>query len=136
MKTIGRAYLIAYALDAFLSVAASFSPGLEPLSNIVSTVVIIFTLGVFILALLNRLTNRKLFIVLSGFYLLMTAFGFVLALALLARSGPEMAQRTNISIASLSEQFAWYGPTHWVLLALWTCLALYGLTQFKNEEKA
>jgi hypothetical protein len=128
MKALGRIFLIVYALDAVLGLVASFVWDLETASNGVSCVVLIFAVVVLILACLKRVRPQVVFLVLSGYYLLMSAFGMLLGFALVSKLGPQAAQQPELmTLKSLGEQFGWYWPVHWVLMGVWLLVSAYGL---------
>ena len=134
MKIFAWVYLIAFSLDAGISIVASFDSSLETLSNIVSAPIILFTLIAFILSCINRLKPRKLFVTLSGFYLGMVIFGIVLGVLLAAKLGPESMPSENLQ-QFLRNQFAWYWTVHWCLMLLWLFLATYGFITLKKENR-
>jgi hypothetical protein len=134
MRTVGWVYLAGYALDASLSVIASYLPGFLLVSNGISMVIAAFTLVTFILACLGQLKPRRIFLVLSGYYFLVLGFGFILAILLAIHLGPRKLQGTDINPQFLRQQFPWFEPVQLTLLALWLCLVVYGFVAYTRAN--
>src|ERR1051325_4332684 len=134
MRILGWIYLGGYALDAGLSLLASYMPELLPASNFLSTMISVFTIVAFLLALFSQLAPQKLFLVLTGYYFLLLAFGFGLGILILAELGPQKAQGIDVNPQFLRQQFGWYEPVHLTLNLLWFCLAVYGLLRYASNK--
>jgi hypothetical protein len=133
MRLLGWIYLGGYALDAGLSLVSLLEPSLLLASNVVSVSILCFTIVVFILACLGKLTPRKVFLVLSGYYFLLTGFGVVLGVLLLFQIGPQGLENMEITPQVLSQQFPWHEPIQWGLLAVWLCLAAWGFVLYSKS---
>jgi hypothetical protein len=130
MRTLGIVYLVGYLIDLCVSIVASSAPGLEGLSNAISSLLSVASIAVLILACLNKLRPRLFFLLAAGYYLFMVGIGFVLGVALAFKLGAQEAAQ-QISEQSMTgvlrQQFAWYVFLHWTLLTVWALLGLYGL---------
>ena len=135
MKVLGFLYIILYCIDAAVSVVASFIPNWEALSGGISQVAIIISLAVFVLALLNKLIPKNVFLTLSGYYMGLVVFGIGLGVMLAFNLGPDGVPSV-ISLRFLREQFSWYWSVHWLLLIGMCGLATYGLSSLSNTENA
>jgi hypothetical protein len=134
MRTLGWIYLAGYALDAGLSAIASYAPGLVLASNLISTLMMLFTIVAFVLAVLGKLKPRKVFLALSGYYFFMLGFGFVLGVLLAVELGPQKLQGVDFNPQFLRQHYPWFEPVQLALLFVWTCLALYGLMSYGNSK--
>ncbi|HYV36538.1 MAG TPA: hypothetical protein VE988_12575 [Gemmataceae bacterium] len=134
MKTVGWIYLVAYALDAVLSLISSYVPGFLLASNVVSTVVVLFTLVAFVLACVGQLKPRKVFIILACFYCLVLGFGLIIGVLLVVQLGPQKLQGADINPQFFRQTFAWFEPVHLALQAVWLCLAAYGLVAYARRK--
>ena len=88
MKALGWIYLGLYLFDAGLSAVASYVPSFLLVSNALSTVVLLFTIVVFVLTCLRKLRPASVFLILCCYYFLLNAFGFFLGVLALVRSLP------------------------------------------------
>ena len=134
MKPLGWIFLGGYALDAVLSLIASYVPGPLFASNVISSVMILFTIVVFILAIFGKMAPRVVFLSLCGYYFFMLAFGFVVSIVLLAKLGPDKFLSVEVSPQFLRQQFDWLGPVHLTLLFVWLFLASYGLVSYARHK--
>jgi hypothetical protein len=133
MKTFGWIYIIVFCIDAVVSLVAYFVPGLEVISSLIGTILILLSIAVFILACINKLTPRKIFFILSGFYLLVFVFGFVLGIFLIVKLGlPAVSQ--GITVEFLREQFVWYGPLFMFLNIVELLLSVYGTLAYRKAR--
>jgi len=82
MRNLGIIYLIAYLIDAFASVIATFAPAVEGASTMVSYLLIAATIRTLVLACLNKLRPGRIFLFASGYYLFMVGCGVLFAVAL------------------------------------------------------
>jgi hypothetical protein len=129
MKKFGWIYIIVFCIDAVVSLVAYFFSGLEVISSIIGMILILLSVVVFILACINKLTPRKIFLILSGFYLLVLVFGFVLGIFLVLKLGlPAVSQ--GVTVEFLREQFAWYGPLFIFLNIVELLLSVYGIVAY------
>ncbi len=133
MKTFGWIYIIVFCIDAVMSLVAYFVSGLEVISRPIGTILIILSIVVFILACINKLTPRKIFLILSGFYLLVLAFGFVLGIFLVAKLGLQAVSQ-GITVGFLREQFAWFGPLFMFLNIVELLLSVYGILAYRKAR--
>jgi hypothetical protein len=130
MRTFGIIYVIAFLIDALVSILATFVPAAEGASNAITFLVTIGTVITFVLVCINKLQPRWYFIITSGFYVFMMACGVVLGVALAFKMGPQaMLEQTSkgSTFVLLRQQFSWYIFVHWTLLTIWTALGLYGV---------
>ena len=133
MKTFGWIYIIIFCIDAVVSLVAYFVSGLEVISSSISTILILLSIAVFILACISKLIPRKIFFILSGFYLLVLVFGFVLGIFLVVKLGlPAVSQ--GVTIEFLQEQFIWYGPLFIVLNIVELLLSVYGIWAYRKAR--
>jgi len=133
MKTFGWLYLIVFCIDAVVSLLAYFVSGLEVISSPIGTILILLSIVVFILACINKLTPRKIFLILSGFYLLVLVFGFVLGIFLVAKLGLQAVSQ-DITVGFLREQFAWFGPLFIFLNIVELLLSVYGILAYRKAR--
>ena len=133
MKTFGWIYIIVFCIDAVMSLVAYFVSGLEVISSPIGTILIILSIVVFILACINKLTPRKIFLILSGFYLLVLVFGFVLGIFLVAKLGLQAVSQ-GITVGFLREQFAWFGPLFMFLNIVELLLSVYGILAYRKAR--
>jgi hypothetical protein len=133
MKTFGWIYLIVFCIDAVVSLVAYFVSGLEVISSPIGTILILLSIVVFILACINKLTPRKIFLILSGFYLLVLVFGFVLGIFLVAKLGLQAVSQ-GITVGFLREQFAWFGPLFIFLNIVELLLSVYGILAYRKAR--
>jgi hypothetical protein len=131
MKTFGWIYIIVFCIDAVVSLIAYFVSGLEVISSPIGTILILLSIVVFILACINKLTPRKIFFILSGFYLLVLVFGFVLGIFLVAKLGLQAVSQ-GITVGFLREQFAWFGPLFIFLNIVELLLSVYGILAYRK----
>lgn len=131
VKTFGWIYIITYCIDVLVGLVSSFVPQMELTSNIISVPVSLMSIVVLILACIGIMTPRRIFLAMSGLYMLLMGFGLVLAVLLIAKVGPEMASQ-EMSLAFLRDQFAWYGPVHWALMIVWLSIAAYGFMAYRK----
>ena len=129
MKTFGFIYLIAYLLDAIVSIAAVFVPTLEYTSNLISTPLGILAVVVFFLVLFNRLKPKILFLILSSYYISMLFYGVILGVAIAIKLGPKVANQ-SVGESFLREHFSWYGHVEMAILFLWLFIAVIGLYRY------
>lgn len=134
MRTLGWIYLAGYALDAGMSVIATYMPGALPSRNFISTIIILSTIVAFVLACLGLLKPRKIFLVLSGYYFLMIGFGIVVGMLLAVQFSPQQLQALDVNPQFLTQQFPWFEPVNLALLVLWPCLAVYGLVAYSGAN--
>ena len=133
MKTFGWIYIIVFCIDAVMSLVAYFFSCLEIISSIIGMILILLSIAVFILACINKLTPRKIFLILSGFYLLVLVFGFVLGIFLVLKLGlPAVSQ--GVTVEFLREQFAWYGPLFMFLNIVELLLSVYGILAYRKAR--
>lgn len=133
MKTFGWIYIIIFCIHAVVSSVAYFVSGLELISSLIGTILILLSIAVFILACISKLTPRKIFLILSGFYLLVFVFGFVLGIFLVVKLGlPAVSQ--GITIEFLREQFVWYGPLFMALNIMELLLSVYGIWAYRKTR--
>jgi hypothetical protein len=133
MKTFGWIYIIVFCIDAVVSLAAYFVPGLEIISGLIGTILVLLSIVVFIFACLGKLIPRKIFFILSGFYLLVFVFGFVLGIFLIVKLGlPAVSQ--GITVEFLREQFVWYGPLFMFLNIVDLLLSVYGILAYRKAR--
>jgi hypothetical protein len=133
MKTFGWVYIIVFCIHAVVSLVAYFVSGLEVIGSIIGMILILLSIAVFILACIGKLTPRKIFFILSGFYLLALVFGFVLGIFLIVKLGlPTVSQ--GITVEFLREQFAWYGPLFLVLNIVELLLSAYGIQAYRKAR--
>lgn len=133
MKTFGWIYLIVFCIDAVVSLVAYFVSGLEVISSPIGTILILLSIVVFILACINKLTPRKIFLILSGFYLLVLVFGFVLGIFLVAKLGLQAVSQ-GITVGFLREQFAWFGPLFIFLNIVELLFSVYGILAYRKAR--
>lgn len=133
MKAFGWIYIIAYCIDAVVSLVATVASGAETLSNVISVPVSLLSIVVLILTCIGKLNPRKIFLILSGFYLLMIGFGILLGLLLVAKLGPSVASQA-MTLEFFREQFVWYGPVHWILIILWLLASAYGVQAYRKVQ--
>jgi len=133
MKTFGWIYIIVFCIDAVMSLVAYFVSGLEVISSPIGTILIILSIVVFILACINKLIPRKIFLILSGFYLLVLVFGFVLGIFLVAELGLQAVSQ-GITVGFLREQFAWFGPLFMFLNIVELLLSVYGILAYRKAR--
>lgn len=133
MKTFGWIYIIVFCIDAVMSLVAYFVSGLEVISSPIGTILIILSIVVFILACINKLIPRKIFLILSGFYLLVLVFGFVLGIFLVAKLGLQAVSQ-GITVGFLREQFAWFGPLFMFLNIVELLLSVYGILAYRKAR--
>ena len=134
MRTLGWVYLAGYALDAGLSVIASYVPDVMLASNVISTINLLFTTVAFVLACLGKLKPRKIFFLLTGYYFLVLGFGFAVGILLALQLGPQNLQGVDVNPQFLRQKFPWFEPLHLTLLFMWTCLAVYGLMSYAQTN--
>ncbi len=135
MKTIAWAYIGFYIIDAILSIVSSFSTRLEIVSDTYSSFNILFTCIVFIFACFNKVQPRRIFFIMTGYYFLLILFGFVLGIVIGVQWGPDAVKEMNVSsLTFLRTHFNWYWPVHWMLLLIWSCVALYGFIHYKKHS--
>ena len=132
-KILGWIYLYYYLADFIFSIIATFVSALEPASNMVSVILALFSVVILIIACVGVVKPRVIFIILSFYYLLLNVFGMGLGIALVVRYGPEVADK-KISISYLAEQFSWYMPVHWILIALGILLSFYGIVFYMKHQ--
>ncbi len=133
MKTFGWIYIIVFCIDAVVSLVAYFFSGLEVISSIIGMILILLSVVVFILACINKLIPRKIFFILSGFYLLVLVFGFVIGIFLVVKLGlPAVSQ--GVTVEFLREQFAWYGPLFMFLNIVELLLSVYGILAYRKAR--
>lgn len=135
MKIFGWIFLLACFIDAATSIAATFMPALGDLSNLISTPVCFSAVAVFVLACMNRLRPRRVFLTLSAYYGGLMAFGFCLGVALVIKLGPSAAGH-KVTIQFLREQFSWYECVHWLLIVPWLVLSIYGILAYQKWQTA
>jgi hypothetical protein len=133
MKTFGWIYIVAYCIDALGSLVAILTPRMEGVSNIISTLVALLSIVVLILAYMGKLKPRKIFLIMSGFYMAMLGVGIVIAVLLAAKLGPSVASQ-EITLAFLREQFAWYNPVQWIIIIIWLLVSAYGIQAYRKVE--
>jgi hypothetical protein len=133
MKTFGWIYIIVFCIDAVVSLAAYFVSGLEMISGPIGTILILLSIIVFILACIGKLIPRKIFFILSGFYLLVLVFGFVLGIFLVLKLGLPAASQ-GITVEFLYEQFAWFGPLFLILNIVELLLSVYGILAYRKAR--
>jgi type IV pilus assembly protein PilA len=135
MRTFGWIYIIAFCIDAVMSLVALLVPGAEIPSSIISTLVIILSIAVFILACIGKLPPRKIFLILSGFVLLLTCFGIVIAILLVVKSvGDPSALQQGPTADLLREHFAWVIPLQWVFVIAELLLSVYGILAYRKAK--
>jgi hypothetical protein len=135
MQKIGSVYLILFGCDAALAVVASFVEPLAAHSNILSTIVIIASLIVLILSIINKLQPKKVFLLLSIGYLVVSIFvGTAIGVLLVIKVGAEGVP-LNVTPQYLSMHFTWYWPVHWVLVIFLCVLAFVGIKGFMKTGK-
>lgn len=133
MKTFGWIYIIIFCIDAVVSLVGYFFSGLEVISGSIGTILIFLSIAVFILACINRLIPRKIFLILSGFYLLVLVFGFVLGIFLVVKLGlPALSQ--GVTVEFLGEQFVWIGPVFMILNIVELLLSVYGILAYRKAR--
>jgi len=133
MKTFGWIYIIVFCIHAVVSLVAYFVSGLEIISSLIGTILILLSIVVFILACINKLTPRKIFFILSGFYLLVLVFGFVLGIFLVVKLGlPAVSQ--GVTAEFLREQFVWFGPLFIFLNIVELLLSAYGVLAYRKAR--
>jgi len=133
MKTFGWIYIIVFCIDAVVSLVGYYFSGLEAISSSIGIILIFLSIAVFILACINKLTPRKIFFILSGFYLLVLVFGFVLGIFLVVRLGlPALSQ--GITVEFLGEQFIWFGPLFMLLNIVELLLSVYGILAYRKTR--
>lgn len=125
--------MIGVLLDGLVSFAATARSDLEPLSNVLSTAVLLASTVVLIFALIGRLHPKAVFAGVATAYLAVAAFGFVIVAALAAKLGPEkLGELGNqqISVSYIAQQLPWYMPVHWVLITVVTLAGAGGLVLY------
>lgn len=133
MKTFGWIYIIVFCIHAVVSLVGYYFSGLEMIISSIGTILIFLSIVVFILACINKLIPRKIFFILSGFYLLVLVFGFVLGIFLVVKLGlPALSQ--GITVEFLREQFVWFGPLFMLLNIVELLLSVYGIQTYRNAR--
>jgi len=133
MKTFGWIYIIVFCIHAVVSLVGYCFSGLEIIISSVGTILIFLSIAVFILACINKLIPRKIFFILSGFYLLVLVFGFVLGIFLIVKLGlPALSQ--GITVEFLGEQFIWFGPLFMLLNIVELLLSIYGILAYRKAR--
>ena len=133
MKTFGWIYIIVFCIHAVVSLVGYCFSGLEIIISSVGTILIFLSIAVFILACINKLIPRKIFFILSGFYLLVLVFGFVLGIFLIVKLGlPALSQ--GITVEFLGEQFVWFGPLFMLLNIVELLLSIYGILAYRKAR--
>ncbi|MFA6033224.1 MAG: hypothetical protein WC889_10030 [Myxococcota bacterium] len=133
METVGFIYLIAYLVDCVGSIAATFIPSVEGISNLFSTVVSLFTVVVFVLGCIGKLRPRRVFLTLTIFYFCLLGFGMVLGTMLINDLGQQIHSQ-KITIQFLHAHFAWYPAVHLILLFAWAAVAVYGIWAYSKRN--
>jgi len=133
MKTFGWIYIIVFCIHAVVSLVGYYFSGLEMIISSIGTILIFLSIVVFILACIKKLIPRKIFFILSGFYLLVLVFGFVLGIFLVVKLGlPALSQ--GITVEFLREQFVWFGPLFMLLNIVELLLSVYGIQTYRNAR--
>jgi hypothetical protein len=103
------------------------------ISGPIGMILILLSIVVFILACINKITPRKIFLILSGFYLLVLVFGFMLGIFLVVKLGlPAVSQ--GITVEFLHEQFVWFGPLFLILNIVELLLSVYGILAYRKAR--
>ncbi len=131
MKVFGWFYISVYCISALLSLVTSFIRDLEPLNNTVSAPVGLLSLVVFILAYVGTFASRKIFLYLSGLYMLMVGFGLVLIVLLFSKLGASLRSQ-EITLEFFQEQFVWFAPVHWAFTIAWLLMSVYGIVAYSK----
>jgi type IV pilus assembly protein PilA len=135
MRTFGWIYIIAFCIDAVMSLVALLVPGAEIPSGIISTLVVILSIVVFILACIGKLRPRKTFLILSGFILLLTCSGIVIGILLVVKSiGEPSALQQAPTVDLLHEQFPWMIPLQWIFVIADLLLSVYGILTYRKVK--
>ena len=133
MKTFGWIYIIVFCIHAVVSLVGYYFSGLEMIISSIGTILIFLSIVVFILACIKKLIPRKIFLILSGFYLLVLVFGFVIGIFLVVELGlPALSQ--GITVEFLREQFVWFGPLFMLLNIVELLLSVYGIQTYRNAR--
>lgn len=136
MKKLGWAYLALFGIDVVLTIVASFVPAVAGVSNKVSSLVLLASMAVIILAALNKLRPRALFLTMSITYVVIgLGFGIFLGVLLVMKLGPAGVPQ-NLSPQFIASQLTWYLPVHWGLTILMTALAATGFVVYSKGEPA
>ncbi len=127
---LGVLYLISVILDGLLSVAATLFSPLEPVSSLLSSLLLLASIAVLVFALLDRLLPKGVFIAVSATYIAVASFGLVVGVALVAKLGPEGIENVSseqMDLAFIAETLPWYMPVHWALIVTVLLSGVLGL---------
>ena len=126
-------FLLVFSLDLTLSLIASIFSPLEEISNAISVLTIIFVLVILIYSLRGEMKPKKIFLVLTSYYLAMSFIGTVLAVILTARYGAAISTQ-DITLAFLLKEFPWFNTVHWILMIVWLLLTTWGIIEYKKYK--
>ena len=130
---IEEIFLLVFSLDLVLSLIASIFSPLEEISNAISVLTIIFVLVILIYSLRGEMKPKKIFLVLTSYYLAMSFIGTVLAVILTARYGAAISTQ-DITLAFLLKEFPWFNTVHWILMIVWLLLTTWGIIEYKKYK--
>lgn len=131
----GTVFLASVCIDGLLSVAGLVLPALEPVSNVLSTLVLVYSLVILILSAIGRLPPRLIFVTVSAIYLAAGASGLLVVAALVAQlglAGTAQLDPQQLDRAFLSGHVAWYTPFLWVVVAVYTTAGIVGLVAYER----
>jgi hypothetical protein len=130
---IGIIFLIVFSLDLTLSLVASLFSSLEGISNVISVLTLIFVLFMLIYSICGKIKPKKIFLILTSYYLAMSLIGTFLAGILTSRYGYAVCTQ-DISLAFLFKEFPWFKTVHWILMIAWLVLTTWGIIEYKKYE--
>lgn len=134
MEAFGFFYVIAFFIDANISIVATLFSKLDPLSSMVSMVILGLSTPVLVLSIAGKLRPRKTYLLLAIYYWA----SFFLVIALMAVLMPKMqldgVTEANFT-ASFRNQFPWFLTVRWTFVLIGEILAIYGLTSIVARRK-
>ena len=135
MRIFGWIYIIIFSINAVLVLADAVTPGtsfIRIITGVTGIVIIILSIVAFILACMGRFRPRKVFLFLSGYYLLTVIYGIVMGILLVMKVGVEKVM-SGSTPDLLQETFTWLVPVGWVLNIATLLLAVYGIIGYLKK---
>ncbi len=130
---IGIIFLLVFSSDLTLSLIASLFSSLEGISNVISVLTLIFVIFMLIYSICGKIKPKKIFLILTSYYLAMSFIGTILAGILTLRYGSAISTQ-DISLEFLFEEFPWFNTVHWILMIVWLVLTTWGIIKYKKYE--
>lgn len=130
---IGKIFLLVFSLDLTLSLIASLFSSLEDISIVISVLTLIFVLFMLIYSICGKIKPKKIFLILTSYYLAMSLIGTTLAGILTSGYGYAICTQ-DISLAFLFKEFPWFNTVHWILMIMWLVLTTWGIIEYRKYK--